>query len=191
VIPRSLVPLLLAPLLLLASCATDTAAEPPAAGPTSSGSGDADADARVTGTASRAAGTEVAAVYDFSGTTIDGGSFEGSSLQGAPAVLWFWAPWCPTCRGQVDGVTALAERHDGEVSVIGVGGLDDAGAIADFAEEHDMGIPHLQDPDGAVWRHFGITAQSAYVVLDADGVVVAEGSLGDEELAAEVAELVG
>ena len=128
---------------------------------------------------------------DFTAQTVAGEAFEGSSLAGKPTVFWFWAPWCPTCRGQVDGVTALAERHDGEVSVVGVGGLDDAGAIADFAEEHDMGIPHLQDPDGAVWRHFGITAQSAYVVLDADGVVVAEGSLGDEELAAEVAELVG
>lgn len=187
--PRSLASLLLAPLVVLASCATDTAAEPSAGGPISSGSGDADAS--VTGTASQAAGPEVAEVYDFSGTTVDGAKFEGSSLQGRPAVLWFWAPWCPTCRGQVDGVTALAERHDGEVSVVGVGGLDDAGAIADFAQEHDMGIPHLDDAGGAVWRHFGITAQSTYVVLDAGGVVVAEGSLGDEELAAEVAELVG
>jgi hypothetical protein len=119
--------------VLLASCVTDTAAEPPTGGEISSGP--ADADGSAAGSACQAAGPEVAEVYDFSGTTID-------------------------------GVTALAERHD-------------------------MGIPHLDDPGGAVWRHFGITAQSAYVVLDADGVVVAEGSLGDEELAAEVAELVG
>jgi hypothetical protein len=47
------------------------------------------------------------------------------------------------------------------------------------------------DPQGALWRHFGVTAQSTYVVLDADGEVVADGYLDDHVLADKVAELVG
>ena len=34
---------------------------------------------------------------NFTGTTLSGAPFDGSSLQGKPAVLWFWAPWCPPC----------------------------------------------------------------------------------------------
>ncbi|MGL5810380.1 MAG: TlpA family protein disulfide reductase [Nocardioides sp.] len=133
-------------------------------------------------------GGKVAKTLRFSGTTPDGKKFDGASLAGKPAVLWFWAPWCPTCRGQIPNVSALAEKYDGKVSVIGIGSLDEAGPIEEFATEVDA-LRHLSDPDGDVWRHFGITEQSVYVVLDADGTIVADGALGDDELNAEVAEL--
>jgi thiol-disulfide isomerase/thioredoxin len=31
----------------------------------------------------------------FDAKTVDGKDFSGQSLAGKPAVLWFWAPWCP------------------------------------------------------------------------------------------------
>ena len=34
----------------------------------------------------------------FTGTTLSGAPFNGASLQGKPAVLWFWTPWCPFCN---------------------------------------------------------------------------------------------
>lgn len=127
---------------------------------------------------------------EFSGETLDGASFDGADLAGKPAVLWFWAPWCPTCRAQAPGVSRLAEEYAGEVNVVGVGGLGEVEDIRDYARQV-QGPTHLVDPDGAVWRHFGVTAQSTYVVLDADGEVVAQGYLDDHVLAAEVAELAG
>jgi len=126
----------------------------------------------------------------FSGETLGGARFEGEQLEGKPAVLWFWAPWCPTCRAQAAGVSALAERYDGEVNVVGVGGLAGVADIRDFAARV-QGPTHLVDPDGAVWRHFGVKAQSTYLVIDADGAVVAEGYLEDQALADQVAGLVG
>lgn len=36
--------------------------------------------------------TASAADLNFTGTTLSGGTFNGSSLQGRPAVLWFWTP---------------------------------------------------------------------------------------------------
>ncbi|GAA1974394.1 hypothetical protein GCM10009718_08010 [Isoptericola halotolerans] len=130
-------------------------------------------------------------VYDFSATTLDGGTFEGSSLAGAPAVLWFWAPWCPTCIMQIPAVTGLAEEYGDDVAVVGVGGLDDASAISGMAEEDIAGITHLVDDAGDVWQHFGMTQQSTFVVLDADGEIVAEGVLTEPELEAAVADLAG
>lgn len=126
----------------------------------------------------------------FSGETLGGARFEGAQLEGKPAVLWFWAPWCPTCRAQAAGVSELAERYDGEVNVVGVGGLAGVADIRDFAARV-QGPTHLIDPDGAVWRHFGVKAQSTYLVLDAESAVVAEGYLEDQALADQVAGLVG
>jgi len=126
----------------------------------------------------------------FTAETLDGSPFDGETLAGRPAVLWFWAPWCPTCRAQAPGVSRLAGQYDGQVSVVGVGGLADEGDIRDFAVQVD-GPTHLIDEDGEVWRHFGVTAQSTYLVLDADGGVVAEGYLDDHVLADKVEGLVG
>ncbi|WP_372735931.1 TlpA family protein disulfide reductase [Nocardioides sp.] len=139
-----------------------------------------------------AAGTsnEAAVSLDFTATTLDGEAFEGSTLAGKPAVLWFWAPWCPTCRAQAPGVEALAKEYGEQVSVVGIGGLDQAEAISDYAQTIPT-ITHLVDPEGEVWQHFRVAEQSSYVVLDADGATVAEGYLDDADLAAMVKDLAG
>lgn len=137
-------------------------------------------------------GDEVPAVLDFSARTVEGEDFRGSELAGRPTVLWFWAPWCPTCRGQIDAVSAAAGQHSNKVSFVGVGSLDGGDAIGDFAADVPAKeITQLTDPDGDVWRHFGITEQSTYVVLDADGRTLARGYLDDAELLDLVGDLAG
>jgi len=126
----------------------------------------------------------------FTGEDIDGAPYDGEQLADKPTVLWFWAPWCPTCRAQAGGVETLAQEYAGRVNVVGVGGLADPADIRDFARQVE-GPMHLVDEDGEIWRHFDVTAQSTYVVLDADGAVVSEGYLDDDALADQVAELVG
>jgi thiol-disulfide isomerase/thioredoxin len=142
--------------------------------------------------ASDASGSAVGQKADlgFSATTLDGRSFEGTSLRGQPTVLWFWAPWCSTCRQQIDAVVDVAEQYDGEVEVVAVGGRDDQASIREVAADIP-GVTHLVDRDLEVWRHFGVTTQSVYTLIDADGTVVSEGYLTDDELRAEAAEIAG
>ncbi len=157
----------------------------------SSGSADNAAPAGTPSDQPAAATKATPAIYDFTGKTVDGASFSGASLVGKPAVLWFWAPWCSTCRAQAPHVSDLAEKYADEVNVIGVGGLDkDTAAIRDFAGR-TSGVTNLSDPGGSVWRHFKITAQSTYVVLDARGKVVGDGALSDDELKSLVGRLAG
>lgn len=139
---------------------------------------------------SAATGTGKSADLSFAATTLDGASFDGRSLEGTPTVLWWWAPWCPTCRAQSGNVVDLARTYEGEVAVVGVGGLDTAGAIADLAAELPH-ITHLVDDQGEVWRHFGVTTQSTYTVISAEGEIIAEGYLDDAELNDLVANLAG
>lgn len=127
----------------------------------------------------------------FTADTLDGKAFEGADLAGRPVVLWFWAPWCPTCRVQAPGVSALAEEYGDRVGVVGVGGLDDADAMDHFAARVGDGVTLLEDEEGTVWRRFGVTEQSTYVVLDARGATVASGHLDDGELRAVVDDLAG
>lgn len=133
-------------------------------------------------------GTGKIADLDFTATTLDGEAFEGGTLAGKPAVLWFWAPWCPTCRAQSSNVSALAEKYDGQVAVVGVGGLDSAESIEDVAGQIPH-VTHLVDADGSVWQQFRVTAQSTYTVLDAEGEIISEGYLDDADLNSLVAKL--
>ncbi|MGA9749978.1 MAG: redoxin family protein [Nocardioides sp.] len=158
---RSLALLATSTILLLGACGTAT-------------SDASDAAAEVIGTGKQAD-------YDFSAETLDGSVLEGTSLEGRPAVLWFWAPWCPTCRAQSPNVSALAEEYDGEVAVVGVGGLDDATAISDLAARIPH-VTHLVDEEGEVWQHFRVTAQSTYTVINTDGEIFVERYLDDAEL---------
>ena len=128
---------------------------------------------------------------DFSSTLVSGQAFEGASLAGRPTLLWFWAPWCPTCRGQIPQVEGLAADHADELNVVGVGSLDSSEAIADFAGDVD-GVVHLEDVDGELWQRFGVTEQSSFVLLDAEGTVVFEaGYGGTDDLDARVDDVLG
>jgi thiol-disulfide isomerase/thioredoxin len=126
----------------------------------------------------------------FTVTTVDGATFDGTSLAGKPAVLWFWAPWCPTCAVQAPQVTKLAERYDGRIGVIGVAGLDDLAAMHRFLDVTKVhGITHLADEQGVVWRRFGVTAQSTFVLLDSSGAIIYRGYLNPDDLDRRLAEL--
>lgn len=134
-------------------------------------------------------GTGRMADFDFAASTLDGSELELRDLAGKPAVLWFWAPWCPTCRAQVPNLSALGEQYDGQVSVVGVGGQDDGAAISEVAEQIPH-VTHVIDEGGEVWRHFQVTEQSSYTVISAAGEVISEGFLDDGALNDLVARLV-
>ena len=168
---RTIALLVVTALLALTGCGSSTTAHPDAGGD-----------------ASPLPGTGKVADYGFTATGLDGTRFEGASLEGSPTVLWFWAPWCPTCRAQSPHVSELAEAYDGKVEVIGVGGLDDAAAINDLAARIPH-VTHVVDPDGEVWKHFGVTAQSSYTVIDRDGQILSERYLDDGEINELVARL--
>lgn len=128
-------------------------------------------------------------VLQFASQTVDGQAFDGATLAGKPTLLWFWAPWCPVCRGQIPQVQGIAGEYDGEVNVVGVGSLDDAAAIGEFAGDAD-GVTHLLDENGEVWARFGIVEQSSFVLLDAEGnEVLRAGYGGTDDLEASVAAL--
>lgn len=124
------------------------------------------------------AGSKAApASLKFSSTTLDGKAFQGRNLADKPAVLWFWAPWCGTCRGQAAQTAQLADKYKGKVNFVGVAGLDKAQPMHGFVKTQKVGnFPHLNDQKGSVWEKFGITQQSSYVMLDKDGKTVHTGT---------------
>lgn len=172
----------------LAACGSEEAETEPAAERSSDTSAEAEVDVEED---IEAAPAGDAADLNFTATTLEGTEFSGTELAGKPAVLWFWAPWCPTCRAQAPAVSDLATQYDGEVTVVGVGGAAVASEIEEMAKDVNGPIQLIDEP-GVVWQHFAITAQSTYLIIDADGSIVTDGQfLSDDDLRDTVAGLVG
>lgn len=105
---------------------------------------------------------------NFTGTTLSGAPFNGASLQGKPAVLWFWTPWCPFCNAEAPNVSAVAAANP-KVTFVGVAARADAGQMQNFVSKYNLNFTNLDDADGSIWARFNVPWQPAYVFLRPDG----------------------
>ncbi|MGC7100995.1 protein disulfide oxidoreductase [Amycolatopsis lurida] len=180
--------LVLATFVLIAGCGTpaDTGGQPgtPPAPATPAAPG-------TTGTTEPAAAA-VPEQLRFDVKTVDGKDFSGQSLAGKPAVLWFWAPWCPVCQREAPTVAKAAQASTG-TTFVGVAAQDEVPAMKDFVAKYQLGtFEHLADLDAAVWQRFGVTKQPAFAFISADGSVdVVKGTLSEEDIATRVSALSG
>lgn len=128
----------------------------------------------------------------FTASTVDGRPFSGASLLGKPAVLWFWAPWCPVCEREAPTVAKVAAEHP-SVAFVGVAAQDQLPAMRQFVDRYQLGaFPQLADSDAAIWARFGVVAQPAFAFVGAAGHIdVVEGPLTQLELTNRIAALAG
>jgi thiol-disulfide isomerase/thioredoxin len=128
--------------------------------------------AEASGSAGAARAVKVPEQLRFTAKTLDGKDFSGVSLAGKPAVLWFWAPWCPRCQGEAEDIAAAAKETAGRVNFVGVAAQDQVPAMREFVRNYGLGsFPHLADTDAAVWKRFGVVEQPAHAFITADGTV--------------------
>lgn len=127
---------------------------------------------------------------NFTAKTIAGQTFSGATLAGKPAVLWFWAPWCPTCQREAPTI-AKAARANPKVTFVGVAAFDEIPAMQVFVNKYDIAFfTNIADVDGRVWQRFGVTAQPAFAFIGADGAVqVVRSSVSESDLTARLTAL--
>ncbi|MCV7290361.1 protein disulfide oxidoreductase [Mycolicibacterium wolinskyi] len=130
----------------------------------------------------------------FTGTTLSGAPFDGASLAGRPAVLWFWTPWCPFCNAEAPSVSRVAAANP-QVAFVGIAARSDVAAMQGFVDKYNLGFPNLNDADGSIWARYNVPWQPAYVFYRSDGsstfVNNPTSAMSQQELADRVAALGG
>lgn len=110
--------------------------------------------------------------FDFTAETVAGGTLEGESLKYRDVILWFWAPWCPTClvEGKDYVAPAIDQLPEG-VELIGVAGrITDDAEVGEFLDYTGVeGATHVMDTDGSLWEGFGVVLQPAFLFVNDDG----------------------
>lgn len=117
--------------------------------------------------------------------TLDGQAVQLSSyFQGKPAVLEFWATWCPLCKELEPTLAAAKERYAGRVAFVGVGVPQNQSPERQkaFVQKAGMRGDFVFDRDGAALAAYKVPHTSYVVILDADGAVVYTGQGGKQDL---------
>ena len=144
--------------------------------------------AQDSGIAVGAMAPESVMVETLDGQPLDLASYYG---KGKPAVLEFWATWCPLCRKLEPTMQAARVKHDGRVTFVSVGVSANQTPERQkaHAEANKMSGEFVFDRNDLAQEAFTVPHTSYVVVLDGSGRVVyaRQGSSQDIEAAVQKA----
>ena len=118
-------------------------------------------------------GTEVGNLApEFQLARMDGSMLSLGDLRGQPAVLVFWASWCPFCKEEAPHVNKLSTEYEARgVRVFGIN-VHDSQARTEWGIK-DFGIRYsvARDADGNAARDYNVEGIPTVVFLDRKGAV--------------------
>jgi len=126
----------------------------------------------------------------FTLTGTDGRNVSSATLTGNPAVINFWASYCPPCRAEMPLLQRLVGQRSG-VQLVLVDEGDSSQAARSFLESVGLKQPALLDSDLTVGHSYGAIALPTTVFVRADGTIAARhiGQLDEGVLAAQLTTL--
>lgn len=104
----------------------------------------------------------------FEGVTLNGEPFALANLRGQPAVVHFWATWCPVCKLEQGMIDSLAKDYP-VITVAMQSG--EAEEVLTYIKEQEVDYPVINDPRGELSRRYGVSGVPASFVLNAAGEV--------------------
>jgi peroxiredoxin len=116
---------------------------------------------------------------DFRVQTLDGRWVSFSeTVKGKPALLIFWASWCPVCREQTATFQEAFDRtkkKDFRVMAINIGMKETLASAKQYATEKHLTLPLYFDGDHSVTKVFNVASTPTILLLDRNGKVVSKG----------------
>jgi thiol-disulfide isomerase/thioredoxin len=123
--------------------------------------------------AAPAAAGEIAALPAFTLTDLDGRPVAREDLAGRPALVEFWATWCPPCRGTLGWLGGLKQRYGDRLVVLAAAVESEEAEVKKLAAQ--LGLPlrfAMATPELA--RAFGdISAVPTLFLFDGEGKTAA------------------
>lgn len=116
-------------------------------------------------------------------TDTRGEVWSSETLEGKPALLFFMASWCSSCKTVAPSLARLHEEYGDRVQFLSVGWdpTEDHATLDQWSEDHAQPWPHGTDPGRELVRQFEVRTQSTVVVLDGEGNVVWKSGYGPGE----------
>jgi thiol-disulfide isomerase/thioredoxin len=121
--------------------------------------------------------------------SLDGAPLQLSTIVGpGPALVEFWATWCPNCKELEPAMAAAQTKYAGRVKFVTVAVAinESIERVRKHAAAHKMAPTVVYDADGAAATAYDAPATSYVVVIDHAGKVVYTGIGGTQDLDAAI-----
>ncbi|MFP4473100.1 MAG: TlpA family protein disulfide reductase [Candidatus Omnitrophota bacterium] len=93
---------------------------------------------------------------------------------GRPAILFFWATWCPHCRTQIKELNAQAQTFAEQgIAVILVDLAEEEGPVAAYLKQNNITFPALLDQTGTAAKEYAVVGVPTFYYLNEDGEIMA------------------
>lgn len=106
------------------------------------------------------------AAPDIAGVLLDGTPVTLAELRGKPALVHFWATWCPICGLEQGSIDALAKDYPVLTVAIDESPSND---IRAYLREAGVDYPVLHDPGNDIARAYAIRGVPTSFVIDPVG----------------------
>ena len=105
----------------------------------------------------------------------------------------FWASWCPACVAELPEFESVHQARSDEVEFLGIANADIRQAAESLADDVGLTFTLADDPDGALFREFGLIAMPSTLFVSPDGQIIEvfAGQLNEEALNERIDTLVG
>lgn len=94
-----------------------------------------------------------------------------SLVRDKPALLVFWATWCPTCIEEIPVLNEWVEKYP-ELRILGINYQEPRDRLRPFAEKRGIRYPILLDLEGEVAQQYGLVGIPAVVLVAQGGQVI-------------------
>jgi thiol-disulfide isomerase/thioredoxin len=91
---------------------------------------------------------------DFTLPTLTGANITLSELEGTPVVINFWSISCPWCRKQLPYLENVAQQSTGEIKVIAINMVDNAGSVQSFFGDYEPTMIVALDSNGETFVNY-------------------------------------
>lgn len=110
-----------------------------------------------------------------------------NDLKGSPAIINFWATWCPPCREEMPSMEkAWLKIKDEGIMLMAISYGEELETVEAFALEYPMSFPVLLDTVGTTGKSWPVQGLPTTFILDAEGRIVYQATgareWDDEEL---------
>ena len=121
--------------------------------------------------------------------TLDGRPADlGRVAAGGPALIEFWATWCPNCKALEPQMKQIAARYARRLHLVGVAVSVNQSPerVRAYAAKYQLPFDLYYDRAGKATAAYDVPATSYVVILDRTGKVVYTGQGADQKLDAAV-----
>ena len=115
---------------------------------------------------------------DFEIEYLNGTRASLHELMRGPVILNFWATWCPPCIREMRTLQEFQEKHENEITVLGVNLGEKEETIERFLERTNITLSIAIDRNKSIEKSYNVIIRPSTFFVDKNGII-ADKRLGE------------